>query len=113
MEIRETHVFIRDVVQHADRKVTPPALCAVACAVLVNPAASRPAEADLKEYIADSAEVGQLLSKKALDAMAGRPPIAFGKGVMVGAGGDLEQGAAMILAGSGSRYGQPSSPDWR
>ncbi len=96
LEIRETHVFIREVVQHADRKVTPPALCAVSCAVLVNPAASRPAEADLKAYIAASEEVGQMLANKALDAMGGRPPIAFGKGVMVGAGGDLEQGAAMI-----------------
>ncbi len=96
MEIRETHVFLREVVQHAGRKVNPPALCALACAVLVNPKAGRPTEANLDDYIAASEKVGEILSRKALDAMGGRTPTAFGKGVMVGADGDLEQGAAMI-----------------
>jgi hypothetical protein len=96
LEIRETHVFLREVVQHAGRKVNPPALCALACAVLVNPKAGRPTEANLDDYIAASEKVGEILSRKALDAMGGRTPTAFGKGVMVGADGDLEQGAAMI-----------------
>lgn len=96
MEIRETHVFVREVVQHAGRKVDPPALCALACAVLVNPKAGRPTEANLDDYIAASEKIGEILSRKALDAMGGRTPTAFGKGVMVGADGDLEQGAAMI-----------------
>ncbi|HWA13562.1 MAG TPA: amino acid synthesis family protein [Burkholderiales bacterium] len=96
LEIRETHVFVREVLNHAGRKVDPPALCVVACAVLVNPGAGRPMEANLDDYIAASHEVGELLAKKALDAMGGRKPTAFGKGVMVGADGDLEQGASMI-----------------
>jgi len=96
LEIRETHVFVREVHNHAGRKVDPPTLTAVACAVLVNPMAGRPKEANLDDYIAASYEVGELLSKKALAAMGGRKPTAFGKGVMVGADGDLEQGASMI-----------------
>jgi len=96
LEIRETHVFAREVAQHAGRKVSPPALTVVACAVLVNPKAGRPTEANLDDYIAASYEVGEILSKKALDVMGGRKPTAFGKGVLVGADGDLEQGASMI-----------------
>jgi hypothetical protein len=64
--------------------------------VLVNPKAGRPTEANLDDYIAASEKVGEILSRKALDAMGGRKPTAYGKGVMVGADGDLEQGAAMI-----------------
>jgi hypothetical protein len=96
LEIRETHVFVREVVQHAGRKVNPPALTVVACAVLENPKAGKPTEANLDDYITASYEVGEILAKKALDAMGGRKPMTFGKGVMVGAGGDLEQGASMI-----------------
>ncbi|HEX4985291.1 MAG TPA: amino acid synthesis family protein [Burkholderiales bacterium] len=96
MQIRETHVFVREVAHHAGRKVDPPALCVVACAVLVNPKAGRPTEANLDDYIAASEKVGEILSRRALDAMGGRTPTAFGKGVMVGAEGDLEQGASMI-----------------
>ena len=33
---------------------------------------------------------------RALDALGGRAPVAYGKGALVGEGGDLEQGAAMI-----------------
>lgn len=96
MEIRETHVFIREVNQHAGRAVNPPALTAIACAVLVNPMAGRPTDANLADFIAASEKVGEILSKKALAALGGRKPIAFGKGALVGADGDLEQGASMI-----------------
>ncbi|HVY06513.1 MAG TPA: amino acid synthesis family protein [Burkholderiales bacterium] len=96
MELRETHIFVREVLHHAGRKVDPPALCVVACAVLANPKAGKPTEANLDDYVAASVEIGAMLSRKALDAMGGRTAIAYGKGVMVGADGDLEQGAAMI-----------------
>lgn len=96
LEIRETHVFIREVIQHAGRKVNPPTLCAVACAVLVNPMAGRPTEANLDDFIVASEQIGEILSRKALNVLGERTPIAFGKGVLVGADGDLEQGASMI-----------------
>ena len=63
MEIRETHVFVREVVQHAGRKVNPPALTVVACAVLENPKAGKPTEAELDDYITASYEVGEILAK--------------------------------------------------
>jgi hypothetical protein len=37
-----------------------------------------------------------MLSERALGLLGGRKPTAYGKGVLVGAAGDLEQGAAMI-----------------
>ena len=41
-------------------------------------------------------KAGELLSQRALALLGGRKPTAYGKGVLVGEAGDLEQGAAMI-----------------
>ena len=96
MEVRETHVFTQEIARHAGRTVEPPALRVAACAVLANPRVGRPAGDDFDDYIAASVEVGALLARRALDALGDRRPIAYGKGVLVGEAGDLEQGAAMI-----------------
>lgn len=96
MEIRESHLFVQEIAHHAGRVVSPPALRAVSCAVLVNPRAGRPASDDLAQFIDASAAVGEVLTRRALDALGSRAPRAYGKGVLVGAAGDLEQGAAMI-----------------
>lgn len=96
MDIREIQVFRQEITSHAGRRVQPPALRVAACAVLANPRAGEPARDDLEEFVAASAQVGEILAARALDALAGRRPLAYGKGVLVGAAGDLEQGAAMI-----------------
>ena len=96
MEIRELHVFVQEIARHAARPVSPPALRVAACAVLGNPLAGTPASDDLESFISASVEVGEVLARRALDALGGRTPTAYGKGVLVGSGGDLEQGAAMI-----------------
>lgn len=96
MEIRETHVFLQEIASHAGRAVEPPALRVAACAVLANPAAGQPAADDFERFISASVAIGEILTRRALDALGGRAPAAYGKGVLVGADGDLEQGAAMI-----------------
>ena len=96
MEIREIHVFAQEIAQHAGRTVDPPAVRVAACAVLANPGAGRPARGDLEEYVTASVTIGEILTRRALDALGQRAPTAYGKGVLVGGAGDLEQGAAMI-----------------
>lgn len=96
MEIREIHVFTQEVRHHAGRVVQPPAVRVAACAVLANPRTGQPAQDDLEAFVAASVATGEILTQRALEAMKGNAPIAYGKGVLVGAGGDLEQGAAMI-----------------
>lgn len=96
LKIRELHLFVQEIHDHAARAVAPPALRAVSCAVLENPRAGKAAADDLQPFVDASVTVGELLTRRALEALGGRAPTAYGKGALVGAGGDLEQGAAMI-----------------
>lgn len=96
MDIRQTHVFVQEISWHAGRPVQPPALRAACCALLADPRAGQPAGDDFEAYIAASVSVGEMLTRRALEALGGRAPVAYGKGALVGEGGDLEQGAAMI-----------------
>lgn len=96
MDIREIYVVTQEILQHAGRAVSPPVRRAAACAVIKNPRAGALAQDDLGEFVAMSIAAGELLSACALEALGGRRPTAYGKGVVVGEAGDLEQGAAMI-----------------
>ena len=96
MEIREIHLVAQEVNRHAGRTVNPPALRVAVCAVLANPRAGHPTGDDFEEFVNASVAVGELLTRRALDALGGRQPTAYGKGALVGEAGDLEQGAAMI-----------------
>lgn len=96
MEIREVHLFAQEIAQHAGRAVSPPIVRVAACAVLANPGAGKPASDDFEAYIAASVTTGERLSRRALEILGDRKPAAYGKGVLVGEAGDLEQGAAMI-----------------
>lgn len=96
MKIRELHLFVQEIVSHAGREVSPPSVRAVSCAVLENPIAGKPATDDLQPFVEASEAAGAVLTRRALEALGSRVPVAYGKGVLVGAGGDLEQGAAMI-----------------
>ncbi|MEO6959966.1 MAG: amino acid synthesis family protein, partial [Burkholderiaceae bacterium] len=96
MEIREIHVITQEIIQSASKEIRPSALRVAACAVLGNPKTGYADVAQLDECIAESVRIGDILVRRCLDAMGGRKPTAFGKGVLVGEAGDLEQGAAMI-----------------
>lgn len=96
MDIREIHLLVQDIAWQAGRAVQPAARRVAACAVLANPLAGKPAGDDFAAFVAASVSAGELLTRRALDALEGRAPLAYGKGALVGEGGDLEQGAAMI-----------------
>ena len=96
MDIREIHLITQEIHHPSGVAIDPPALRVAACAVLSNPARGSAGPDTLDDCIAESTRIGDLLVRRSLDALGGRRPIAFGKGVIVGEAGDLEQGAAMI-----------------
>src|SRR5262245_60453875 len=96
MEIREMHLFVQEVACHAGRDVPPQRFASrVAQCSPIRWRACRASD-DLEAFVTASVAVGEILVRRALDALGSRTPTAYGKGVLVGAGGDLEQGAAMI-----------------
>jgi hypothetical protein len=96
MELREIHVFEQEIRRHAGRDVNPAVRRVAAVAVLGNPRAGKPASDDLQEFIDLSVAAGEILSARALAPFGSVRPRAYGKAVIVGESGDLEQGAAMI-----------------
>lgn len=67
-----------------------------AAAVLDNPLAGKPADADLSPLVELSVKVGETLTARALDALGSLKPRGYGKAALVGTAGELEHGAAMI-----------------
>jgi hypothetical protein len=66
-----------------------------AVAIVGNPYAGQYVD-DLSEVIAASVDVGKILAKLAVDAMGSYPVQSYGKGGMVGLGGELEHANAML-----------------
>jgi Amino acid synthesis len=96
MDIRSITVIDKETHRESGRAVAPPTRKVAACAVLRNPLAGGDPEAGLEPLVEISVEVGTLLTERALDALSGLQPRAYSKGVIVGLGGTLEHGAAMI-----------------
>ena len=95
MEIRQIIMIEHETCRQTGRPVDPPARKVAACAVIANPFAGRPAQDDLTTLVDLSAEVGMLLTERALRRLDARPS-AYGKAAIVGSAGDREHGAAMI-----------------
>jgi hypothetical protein len=66
-----------------------------AIAIVANPYAGRYVD-DLSEAIAASADVGTVLAKLAMEAMGSYKVESYGKGGVVGLGGELEHSNAML-----------------
>lgn len=96
MDIREIHLITQEIHHSSGMIVDPPAVRVAACAVLGNPGNGAASVETLEDCIAESSRIGNILVQRSLEALGNRQPIAFGKGVVVGEAGDLEQGAAMI-----------------
>ncbi len=96
-KIRKTAVFVEDTLEEAGQEISPPTRKAVAVAVIENPYAGRYVE-DLSPLMEIGAELGQLLGRRAVDALGIRPEQAesYGKAAMVGEDGELEHAAALL-----------------
>jgi hypothetical protein len=79
------------------KTVTPPTRRAVAAAVIENPFAGKFQE-DLSELTAIGEELGDLLTRKCVEALAieGGKAESFGKAAIVGENGEIEHAAAIL-----------------
>ena len=96
MELRKIAIFVDDVLSEGGRKLLSPTRRVAACGVIRNPFAGKPPIDDFSELVDISVDAGEVLTQRALEVLGEIEPRAYGKGAIVGAAGDLEQGAAMI-----------------
>ncbi|MBN9043287.1 MAG: hypothetical protein BGP05_04045 [Rhizobiales bacterium 62-47] len=99
VKVRQFHLFERETLSEAGKPSDRPVRHVVAGAVFENPfagtgAATQETIARLAEI---SVEVGTVLAQRALARFTDlERPRAYGKGVIVGSDGDIEQGGALI-----------------
>ena len=95
--IRKIVVFCDETLTEQGRPVLPPVRRAVAAAVIENPYAGIYQE-DLSLLIDIGEELGELLARKAVEALgiAGDKAESYGKAAAVGEDGELEHAAALL-----------------
>jgi hypothetical protein len=98
MTIRKTVTLVEEINSEYGAPASPPLRRVAIAAVFENPLAGKAAGADLKPLIEYSLELGASLTKTALETLGASPAQlrAYTKAALVGIGGDLEHGAAMI-----------------
>ena len=98
MDMRKTVTVVEDINAEYGARANPPLRRVATGAVFKNPLAGKSAGADLTPLIDGSLELGVSLTKIALAALGGSPAQvrSYTKAALVGIGGDLEHGAAMI-----------------
>jgi hypothetical protein len=98
MTIRKTVTLVEEINSEYGAPASRPLRRVAIAAVFENPLAGKAAGADLKPLIEYSLELGASLTKTALATLGASPAQlrAYTKAALVGIGGDLEHGAAMI-----------------
>src|ERR1700750_762835 len=98
MNIRKTVTLVEEINSEYGAGVSPPLRRVAIAAVFENPLAGKAAGADLQPLIDHSLALGASLTKAALATLGASPAQlrAYTKAALVGTGGDLEHGAAMI-----------------
>ena len=98
MTIRKTVTLVEEINSEYGAPASPPLRRVAIAAVFENPLVGKAAGADLKPLIEYSLELGASLTKTALATLGANPAQlrAYTKAAVVGIGGDLEHGAAMI-----------------
>lgn len=98
MEIRKTVMLVEEINSEYGRRAAEPLRRVAIGCVFRNPLAGKPAGTDLAPLIDFSLEIGATMTSSALAALGAGPAAlrAYTKAAVVGVGGDLEHGAAMI-----------------
>jgi len=94
MDVRRLWVIRDRIDAEGGLSATRPVTRVAACAVVANPLAGR-AQDDVSSLVPFGAQLGEMLAKEALALLPG-PPIAYGKAAIIGVGGELEHGAAIL-----------------
>ncbi len=103
MEIRKIVSIVEETHREAGREVIPATRKAAAVAVIKNPFAGR-YEEDLGQLMNAGEELGELLGRRAVEALGGEASSveSYGKGAIVGLEGELEHAAAILHPKLGS-----------
>jgi hypothetical protein len=98
VDIRKTITLVEEISSEYGARAQEPLRRVAIAAVFTNPLAGAAAGADLKPLIDCSLELGASLTRTALATLGASPAQlrAYTKAALVGIGGDLEHGAAMI-----------------
>jgi Amino acid synthesis len=98
MDIRKVVTSVEEIRSEYGAPASPPLRRVAIAAVFKNPLAGKPAGADIKPLIDYSLELGASLTKTALATLGANSTElrSYTKAALVGTGGDLEHGAAMI-----------------
>lgn len=96
-QIRKIAIFVEEVREEMGKQVSPPTRKAAAVAVIANPFAGKYVE-DLDELMTIGEELGDLLGRKAVEALGIKPAQveSYGKAALVGENGELEHAAAIL-----------------
>ncbi len=94
VELRKLVVQVEEIFHEGGPAPETPPLRGAVMAVIANPFAGR-FEPDLQPYMENLKPLGQMMAKKLLDALGGDAARikGYGKGAIVGTGGELEHGA--------------------
>ena len=97
MEIRKIVTVVEETCREAGKTLGKPTRKAAAMAVITNPYAGQYVE-DLTPLIDASVEIGELLTKRAVEALGIAPEKveSYGKAAIVGINGELEHAAALL-----------------
>ena len=97
MEIRKIVTVVEETCREAGKTLGKPTRKAAAMAVITNPYAGQYVE-DLTPLIDASVEVGEILTKRAVEALGIAPEKveSYGKAAIVGINGELEHAAALL-----------------
>lgn len=96
MEIRDITIIEQEIHHEGGWRLDSPVTRVAACATLKNPLAGKVGVKDFSEVVDLSVQAGDILTERALQRLDGASLRAYGKAIVVGTGGDLEHGAAMI-----------------
>ncbi|WP_417599105.1 amino acid synthesis family protein [Pararhodobacter oceanensis] len=96
-KIRKIAVFLEETHLEMGREISPATRKATAVAVIENPLAGQYQD-DLEALMEIGAEMGDLLGRRAVEALGIAPEAAesYGKAAMVGENGELEHAAAIL-----------------
>ena len=97
LALRRTQVNVETVYREGGVEADRPLRKVAVVAVMANPFAGC-AVGDLSPAVERSAELGHLMARVGLDALAGHAVESYGKGVVVGLNGEQEHGIAFITA---------------
>ncbi len=95
MQLNRIYTFIEETYSEGGRALAIPLKRVAAAAVIQNPFADRFVE-DLTDLMDIGAQLGDILSQRAVSCLEGHPPHSYGKAAIVGMAGEREHAAALL-----------------